>query len=41
LAKVELETRREALEQIADQAGIGQPPAWKRDDALLAWLEAL
>jgi site-specific recombinase XerD len=40
-ARASLETRREALEQIAEQSGIGQPPAWKREDALLAWLEAL
>jgi site-specific recombinase XerD len=40
-AQASLETRRKALEKIADQADIGAPPAWKCDDALLAWLESL
>jgi integrase/recombinase XerC len=40
-AQASLETRRKALEKIADQADIGAPPVWKCDDALLAWLESL
>jgi site-specific recombinase XerD len=40
-AQASMATRREALERIADQPGVGVPPVWKRDDALLAWLESL
>jgi site-specific recombinase XerD len=40
-AQASLETRREALERIADEPGVGVPPVWQRDDALLTWLESL
>lgn len=40
-AQANLETRRQALERIADQADIGNPPSWKDNDALLTWLESL
>ena len=40
-AQASLETRRQALERIADQADIGKAPSWKGDDALLTWLESL
>jgi site-specific recombinase XerD len=40
-AQANLETRRQALEKIADQADLGQPPSWKGDETLLDWLESL
>jgi site-specific recombinase XerD len=40
-AQADLETRRQALDKIADQANLGEPPSWKRDDELLDWLESL
>ena len=40
-AQADLETRRQALDKIADQANLGEPPSWKRDDGLLDWLESL
>jgi site-specific recombinase XerD len=40
-ARANLETRREALERLADSPGVKIPPIWKQDDSLLVWLEAL
>ena len=40
-ARANLETRRKALEKIANQADLGEAPSWKQTDALLDWLESL
>ena len=40
-ARASLDTKREALERVDSSARPGKPPRWKRDPALLAWLDAL
>lgn len=40
-ARANLETKRRALEQVATPQTDKQPPPWKRDESLLAWLDAL
>jgi hypothetical protein len=40
-ARANLETKRKALEQVGAPATGGQPPSWKRDASLLAWLDTL
>lgn len=40
-AKANLETKRKALEQVSLPATAVQPPSWKRDASLLAWLDTL
>jgi site-specific recombinase XerD len=40
-ARASLDTKREALERVDSGARPGKPPRWKRDPALLAWLDAL
>jgi site-specific recombinase XerD len=40
-ARASLDTKREALERVEPSARPGKPPRWKRDPALLAWLDAL
>lgn len=40
-AQANLQTKREALEQVAPNAYPSKPPRWKRDQDLLAWLDSL
>jgi site-specific recombinase XerD len=40
-ARASVETKRKALETVATSARPGNPPRWKRDADLLAWLDAL
>ena len=40
-AQANVETKRKALEQVEGTARATRPPRWKRDPALLAWLDAL
>jgi len=40
-AQANLETKRRALDQVEGPARSMRPPRWKRDPALLAWLDAL
>jgi site-specific recombinase XerD len=40
-AQANVETKRRALEQVDGAARATRPPRWKREPALLAWLDAL
>lgn len=40
-ARANLETKRTALEKVDVPATAGDPPSWKRDTSLLAWLDTL
>jgi site-specific recombinase XerD len=40
-AQANLQTKREALEQVASEARPSKPPRWKQDQDLLAWLDSL
>ena len=40
-AQANVETKRKALEQVEGTARPTRPPRWKRDPALLAWLDSL
>jgi site-specific recombinase XerD len=40
-AQANLETKRRALELLPPVATLKQPPPWRRDRSLLAWLESL
>jgi site-specific recombinase XerD len=40
-ARANLDTKREALEQIDPSTKPGRPPRWKRNSELLTWLESL
>jgi site-specific recombinase XerD len=40
-AQANLETKRNALEQVDPKLRPGKPPRWKRDADLLAWLDSL
>jgi site-specific recombinase XerD len=40
-AQANLETKRKALEQVDPKLRPAKPPRWKRDAALLAWLDSL
>jgi site-specific recombinase XerD len=40
-ARANLETKRKALEQVDASTRPGKPPRWKRDAALLTWLDSL
>ena len=40
-AQANVETKRKALERVDGGARPARPPRWKRDPALLAWLDAL
>jgi len=40
-AQANLETKRNALEQVAPSLRSGKPPRWKRDLDLFAWLDSL
>jgi hypothetical protein len=36
-----ISTKRKALDRVDGNARPGRPPRWKRDPALLAWLDSL
>jgi len=40
-AQANVETKRKALEQVEGTARASRPPRWKREPALLAWLDSL
>ena len=40
-ARASVETKRTALERVDKAARPGKPPRWKRDAALMAWLDSL
>jgi site-specific recombinase XerD len=40
-AEANVETKRRALEQANSHARPSRPPRWKREPALLAWLDSL
>ncbi len=40
-AQANVETKRRALEQVEGQVRPARPPRWKREPALLAWLDSL
>ena len=40
-AQANVETKRKALEQVEGTARATRPPRWKREPALLAWLDSL
>jgi site-specific recombinase XerD len=40
-AQANVETKRKALEQVEGTARATRPPRWKRDPALLTWLDSL
>jgi integrase/recombinase XerC len=40
-AQANLETKRKALELLANSSRPGKPPPWKSDNSVLAWLDAL
>jgi site-specific recombinase XerD len=40
-AQANLETKRKALERLANSSRPGKPPPWKRDKSVLAWLDTL
>jgi site-specific recombinase XerD len=40
-AQANVETKRKALDQVDGAARPARPPRWKRDPALLAWLDSL
>jgi site-specific recombinase XerD len=40
-AQADVETKRRALEQADGDARPARPPRWKREPALLAWLDSL
>lgn len=40
-ARANLETKRQALEQVEVSSRLGMPPRWKKDPELLAWLDSL
>jgi hypothetical protein len=40
-AQASLETKRKALERVDSKLRLGQPPRWKPDADLLAWLDSL
>ncbi len=40
-AQANVETKRRALEQVDGAARTARPPRWKRQPALLAWLDSL
>jgi len=40
-AQANVETKRRALEQAEGGPRPARPPRWKRDPALLAWLDSL
>jgi integrase/recombinase XerC len=40
-AQANLETKRKALEQVDVPTTSSQPPSWKRDASLMAWLDTL
>ena len=40
-AQANVETKRQAIEQIDGPGRPGRPPRWKREPALLAWLDSL
>ncbi|HEY0942865.1 MAG TPA: tyrosine-type recombinase/integrase [Steroidobacter sp.] len=40
-ARANIETKRKALEQVDPSTRPGKPPRWKREAALLAWLDSL
>ena len=39
-AQANVETKRRALEQVDGAARTARPPRWKREPALLAWLDS-
>jgi site-specific recombinase XerD len=40
-AQANLETKRKALERLADASRPSRPPPWKHDKSVLAWLDTL
>jgi len=40
-ARADLETKRKALEKVDASTRPGKPPRWKRDAAVLTWLDSL
>lgn len=40
-AQANLETKRKALERLANSSRPSGPPPWKRDKSVLAWLDTL
>ena len=40
-AQANVETKRKAIEQVEGTARAARPPRWKREPALLAWLDSL
>jgi site-specific recombinase XerD len=40
-AQANLETKRKALERLANSSRPGKPPPWKRDKSVLTWLDTL
>lgn len=40
-AQTNVETKRQALEQADGTARPSKPPRWRRDTALLSWLDSL
>lgn len=40
-AQANVETKRKAIERADGSAAVARPPRWKRDPALLAWLDSL
>ena len=40
-AQADLETKRHALDRVQKPVADGNPPSWRRDQSVLAWLDAL
>jgi len=40
-AQANLETKRKALERLENSSRRSEPPSWKRDESVLAWLDTL
>jgi site-specific recombinase XerD len=40
-AQANLETKRKALERLENSSRTSEPPSWKRDKSVLAWLDTL
>lgn len=40
-AQANVETKRKAFDQVDDDARPSRPPRWKREPAVLAWLDSL
>jgi len=40
-AQANLETKRKALERLADASRRSRPPPWKHDKSVLVWLDTL